>query len=137
MKIQVVKRTKGELNLPLIYAAIGGFFGLYYYVLHLLNSVPELTCPFKQFLGIPCLTCGTTRSFLSLTELHILDAFLYNPLMFLLGLTFIAWVIYGIISMTKNKKLKLTLSPKESKTIRWSIITAVIINWTYLIIAGI
>jgi hypothetical protein len=42
-------------------------------------------CFMKQFLHLPCPSCGTTRSVLSLAQGQWTDAFFFNPLGFVLG----------------------------------------------------
>lgn len=40
----------------------------------------EYSCVFKALTGIPCPTCGMTRSFMSLLRLDLKSAFYYHPL---------------------------------------------------------
>lgn len=93
-----------------------------------------LICTFKKITGLPCLTCGATRSFSYLAHLRFKDAFLMNPLILLLvtGLLF-----YGLLSVTSfasgKKELKVSV-PAELKRIMFIlIIGGTAINWVYLI----
>jgi hypothetical protein len=53
-------------------------------------------CLFKAVTGIPCPSCGTTRSVLDITRLHFGAAFYENPFGFLLAsgmIVFPFWVV--------------------------------------------
>ncbi|NOY23187.1 MAG: DUF2752 domain-containing protein [Acidobacteria bacterium] len=137
MQVRVVNRKKGELNLPLIYLIItiiltGSAYGLFR-----LHSVPFLPCPFKEMTGYPCPTCGSTRMVLSLFHINFIDAFLWNPGVFLSGVAAVFWFGYGIISQLKRKKLYFSLSKREGFWLRVLLLGGFMINWLYLVIAGI
>lgn len=42
-------------------------------------------CPFKFFFGLPCPTCGTTRSFAALASFDLARCLRFNPLVLLGG----------------------------------------------------
>lgn len=46
-------------------------------------------CIFFNIFGIPCVTCGLTRAYISLLKLDIESAFYYHPLFFLVPFFFI------------------------------------------------
>lgn len=50
-------------------------------VLALLHLNGVVVCPLKRFLGIPCLTCGTTRGVFALLRGDVLEALRMQPLM--------------------------------------------------------
>ena len=45
-----------------------------------LVSEGPVLCPFRRATGLPCPTCGLTRSWTSLAHLRVRDAFAYHPL---------------------------------------------------------
>jgi hypothetical protein len=58
-------------------------------------------CLFKRITGLPCPSCGTTRSVLSISHMHLADALYYNPIGFIiaLGLGLLpVWVLADTIS---------------------------------------
>ena len=55
------------------------------YCLHINNCLLKLT------IGFPCPGCGMTRACISIMKFNFKDAFMYNPVVFLLP--FIFWII--------------------------------------------
>jgi len=138
MKIKIVERKKGELNLPLIYLFI--FLLCVAALSFLLNSnikLPDIPCFFKLLTNHPCPTCGTTRLTKNIIHFHFLDAFLFNPMVFLSGVLFLIWGFYGFFQLFANKKMIISLNNREWWILRIFIILIVLLNWLYLEIAGI
>ena len=128
---------KGELNLPLVYLLVAGGGVFFVYILYLFNRLPHLPCVFKTFTGYPCPTCGSTRMVSDLIHLDILSAFARNPLLFLGGVVFIAWGLYGFYMLFSGKKIQVTLTKKEGLFLRLGLITLFILNWIYLVAADV
>jgi hypothetical protein len=93
-------------------------------------SRPVQLCLIRNLTGVPCPTCGFTRGTLLLLKGHILQAWLYNPLLFsVIG-------IYGLlvafrIICARGISVHLT---KQERAIAW--VTAVVLaaaNWAYVI----
>ena len=94
---------------------ICGLYGLFL-------SITNIRCPFKFFLGIPCLGCGMTRACMSLLTLDISQAVAYHPL--ILALPFmLLFVLLDELGYVKSKKFRV---------IAWSIIVGLFVV-TYLI----
>jgi hypothetical protein len=137
VKLRSLERKKGELNLPLIYLMVVGACGVFLYALYFFNRLPQFPCVFKAVTGHPCPTCGSTRAVLNLLTFNISTAFRCNPLVFLGSTAFIAWVLYGFYMFFSGKKIKVTLSKNESFFLRLGLAIVFILNWIYLIAAGI
>ncbi|HLP59499.1 MAG TPA: DUF2752 domain-containing protein [Candidatus Deferrimicrobium sp.] len=137
MKLKTIERIKGELNLPLIYFMVTGTCLLFVYVLYLVKQIPRIPCVFKTITGLPCPTCGATRVLKCLFQFDIVSAFLWNPMLFLAGIAFIAWVVYGFYMSFSGKKAKIILTGKEKRFLRWGVVILILIDWIYLAIAGI
>ena len=137
VKLRNIKRKKGELNLPLIYLMVVGGCGLGFYMLYLFKRLPQMPCVFKVVMGHPCPTCGSTRVILNLFDLDINSAFCCNPLFFLGGITFIAWILYGFYMFFSGKKIAVTLSKNESLFMKLGLAILFILNWVYLIAMGV
>ncbi len=135
MGLKLIPRKKGELNLPLVYLLVmsTGFLSLY--ILYAYKHLPHLTCMFKTITGIPCPTCGSTRVFADISHWDIISAFHWNPLVFLGGIVFVAWVFYGFYMLFSRKKIKVSLSKKESLFLRGALLILFILNWIYLVMA--
>ena len=58
-------------------------------------------CLFKRVTGIPCFSCGATRSLILLLEGNIKDAFYMNPVGFILAALLLilpVWVVYDLLA---------------------------------------
>ncbi|MBI4711898.1 MAG: DUF2752 domain-containing protein [Planctomycetes bacterium] len=125
--------NKTNAHYGIIYGGIAVFMilvaGLIHYINLPLNYLPA--CTFKNITGIPCLTCGGTRSIMNLSHLHLLDSFLFNPLVFLGTVTiFIAGLISLTVLLSKND-FRITVPVPVIKIL---LVGGVIINWLYLIL---
>ncbi|MFI5196406.1 MAG: DUF2752 domain-containing protein [Chitinophagales bacterium] len=62
-------------------------------------------CLFRKVTGLPCPSCGSTRSVLYITKLEFRDALYANPIGFLLAagiLIFPFWILYDITTRKKT-----------------------------------
>ncbi len=92
-------------------------------------------CTFKQWVGLPCPACGTTRSALALAAFDPLAALAVNPLVTL------AWVVLvlgglaaGFLALTGRR-----VPEPPSRLPGWAragIVAAVLANWAYLVAHG-
>jgi len=137
MGFKSIRRKKGELNLPLVYLLVAGAGVFFVYILYVFNRLPHLPCVFKAITGCPCPTCGSTRMVASLINLDILSAFVWNPLLFLGGIAFIAWGGYGFYMLFSGKKIQVIFTKKEGLLLRLGLITLFILNWIYLVVVGV
>lgn len=93
-------------------------------------------CPVREALGLPCLTCGATRSALALANLDLLGAISINPLVSLAWIVLVpGGLIAGVLSL-------LGVAVKEpswrfSLPTRWLLVSVLLANWIYLVGAGI
>jgi len=93
------------------------------------------SCTFRRLTGIPCPTCGTTRTALALLDLDLGAAIVVNPLAALSGVLFIA----GGLAASAWVLLR---GPMPILGLRWSrgwtaaTIGLVLVNWIYLIVRG-
>ena len=91
-------------------------------------------CWFKRWFGVPCLTCGATRSTLNLLSGHGLTALAYNPLITVIHLLIVSW-------LTTRVLLKRAIRIEMTREQRWCgqllLAAAVIANWIYVIQLGV
>jgi hypothetical protein len=137
VELKLLRRKKGELNLPLIYFAVAGASGFFLYTLYRLRRFPVFPCVFKEITGIACPTCGSTRSLICLSRFDIFSAFRFNPLVFIGIILFSLWGLYGFYVLFSGNKIQVILSKKEWRSARWGILVLILLNWIYLIAAGI
>ena len=95
----------------------------------------------KYATNIPCPSCGTTRSMISLIKGNFIEALNLNPIGYLVTLIMLVvpiWIIADIIKSTRtlfNFYLKTETFLKKSK-IAIPLIILVIINWIWNISKG-
>lgn len=91
---------------------------------------PAQLCLFKRLTGVACPTCGFTRGVISLLHGHIVQAWLYNPLLYLILAFAFAAVAVRIISA---RSVRINLTGRERST-AW-VLSGVLffINWLYVI----
>jgi hypothetical protein len=94
-------------------------------------------CIFHELTGIPCLTCGATRSAVSLSGFDLISSLMYNPLVPLFFIGVMALSLTAFAGVVFNKSLKLELTPVQRKSIRITVICLIVANWVYLVAAGI
>jgi hypothetical protein len=93
------------------------------------------TCTFRTLTGIPCPSCGTTRTALALLDFDLGAAFAVNPLAMFTGIFFILGGGLALVWALLRGPTP-TLSWRWSR--RWTMTTVgvILINWVYLILAG-
>lgn len=98
-------------------------------------------CLFKRVTGVPCPSCGSTRSVLSILKGDFTEAILWNPFGILLTfilLVFPAWIIYDVLSRKSTlynfyNRTELVL---KRKWIAIPAILLVLLNWIWNIAKG-
>ncbi len=87
-------------------------------------------CLFRRITRIPCPTCGSTRSVLSIFEGNFFQAFMFNPLLFITG--FIFSIIFGA-RILFAKKINMSFSKIEMKFVWIALVFLLLVNWVYVI----
>lgn len=88
-------------------------------------------CLIKRLTGFACPTCGFTRGALSLLHGHIIQAWLYNPLLY----TFLA-IFFGVtaIRIIFARSIRISLTRIE-RLFAWIIVIVFFCaNWVYVIL---
>jgi hypothetical protein len=91
---------------------------------------PVQLCLIKHLTGVACPTCGFTRGALSLLGGHVVQAWLYNPLLYLVLALFFAATVVRIIS-ARSLRINLTSSERSAAWILAGML--VFANWAYVI----
>ena len=106
------------------------------------SNVGEISvCFFKRITGIPCPSCGSTRSVLSLLKGDIIGALFWNPFGFILMVILVispVWILYDVISKKETLFQAYTNSEKflQRKWVAISAILIVLLNWIWNIYKG-
>ena len=133
MKISLEEKRKGDLDLGLIYGGIGifGFIGARFFSRVIVLLPP---CPFRHMTGLPCPTCGSTRSGILLSQFRVLEAFLTNPLFALVCFGVAIWAMTALVLHITGRRMRLVRFNESKPVIRIFLIGAIIVNWVYLIL---
>ena len=90
-------------------------------------------CPLKRMVGMPCPTCGTTRSALSFLSGDPIAAILYNPLVFVAAAML---VMVLLVRLVFARRVRLHI-PRRQRIGAWVLFAALLLgNWAYVICAG-
>lgn len=95
-------------------------------------------CLFRRITGLPCPSCGTTRSVLDLSRLDFKDALFANPIGFIIAfgmIVFPFWVVYDIVNRrnTFYTFYHTVESVIKKKWVAISLIFVIAINWLWTI----
>lgn len=95
-------------------------------------------CLFKATTGVPCVACGGTRAAVALAHGRPLQALTWNPLAASALLGLVLYVPYAWLVLAGMVRPLRTgwLSPPMPAWVRWTLITLLVANWTYLIVVG-
>jgi hypothetical protein len=135
--------NRNKLYLILITACIGGY--LWLVVANHFDTAAEgnLTgvCLIKDITHIPCPSCGTTRSILSLSKGDLSESLCWNPFGLIVALIMLiapAWMLYDIVK--QKDSLFLFYNQAEIFLRRtWIAIPAILLvltNWIWNIYKG-
>ena len=101
-------------------------------------GLPLPHCTLKEWTGLPCTTCGTTRLVEALLSGHVLAAATFNPLVFCgLALTTVWGAVSAVRWTLDLPGSAMTLAPRARTRVLFVAAAAVILNWIYLLVRGI
>ena len=98
-------------------------------------GLPWPKCWFRQLTGLPCPTCGATRSVLSLVHGNLAGAIGHNPLLFFCYIGTLVLDLYSaFVLFFRLPRLRLAGLPAKVKH-RLCVLafTAAAVNWIYLV----
>lgn len=132
-----------KLYIILATATTAGYIWLLFKFLNgnLYEDAAYSGCLIKQATGVPCPSCGSTRSIASIFQGHILDALYWNPfglMIIIIMLVLPFWLIYDLLK--KKDSLYVFYGKTEvfirKRKIAIPLIILVIINWIWNITKG-
>lgn len=96
-------------------------------------QIPFPQCLLRKFTGIPCPTCGCTRSLLAWSDLDLAAAFRFNPLFFVLCLGLLAWLGLWCVERLTSRRWLGRWSALLRSGPAWKVFIALaVLNWLYL-----
>jgi len=91
-------------------------------------------CVFHKLTGLPCVTCGMTRCGIEFFHGHFFAALKWNPLVFALLCSVIAFDLYSLATLAlRGPRLRIVSRQAERKYARGVIVAALALNWFYLL----
>jgi hypothetical protein len=133
MLLRVRRLAPAEIDYELIWLSVS-LVSLGLAAAWLTVGLPWPRCMFHEVTGLPCITCGMTRSAIAFFHGHFLAACQWNPLVFafLCGMT--AFDLYAFaVLVTRAPRLRLAFRQVEKKYARGIVIGAFAVNWIYLL----
>ncbi len=92
---------------------------------------PVQLCLFKRLTGIACPTCGFTRGALNLLQGRIVEAWLYNPLLYSTLALFAGFVLLRLVF---GRAIRIDMSRTERMIVWILAFVLFIANWAYVIV---
>ena len=133
MRLYLKKKSSNQIEFGIIYGGIALVMLGAGRLLPILSFAPD--CVFKGLTGIPCPTCGSTRSVVHLAHGDILSALAMNPLTTLCLLAAIVYFIASLMSVAFDlPRINFILADKEKNVMRAGVVMILLAQWAYLII---
>jgi hypothetical protein len=134
MRLIVRRLEPGELNHELLWLSVS-VGSLACAATWLSFGLPWPTCVFHDLTGLPCLTCGATRSTIAFLHGNFVAAWLWNPVAFLALCGITLFDLYALsVLVIRAKRLRVVLLSECAKQFtRFIVIAALALNWIYLL----
>jgi hypothetical protein len=132
MRVVFQKRIPGKVEFGIIYGGIALLALAAAWVPQVAVYAPD--CAFKGLTGVPCPTCGTTRSLIQLSHGNIAAAFFMNPIAALCMIAAVLYFIYSLATLIFGlPRIVITFSDKEKNIVRTGAAMFLFAQWCYLI----
>jgi len=125
--------NRNKLYIFVLFLSFAGYLWIAYLIHFDLTSEMESnsinTCVFKYMTGLPCPSCGMSRSVISVIQARFKDALFWNPLGYIMTLSMLVFPLWIIIDLIKNKSsfLKFYLKVESYFRIKWIAYTFILI----------
>lgn len=97
-------------------------------------GLPTPRCVFHALTGVPCVTCGATRSFRCLLDGDVSGAFAWNPLVVCGAAVLGIFVIYAfLVALFRLPRARIRdVSRRDLRWMRVLAVTILAANWIYV-----
>ena len=123
-----------EIDYELVWllVSLGAFLGL---ALWFAARLPTPQCVFHTLTGVPCVTCGATRSAFQFLHGHFYVSLFFNPLAFFAFCSVLAYDLYALVILaTDAARVRFdNFSHSEKLLVRGAVIILLAGNWLYLL----
>jgi hypothetical protein len=94
-------------------------------------------CAFKTITGLPCPTCGLTRTIIALSRGDLDHAAFMNPLATVACAAGLIYLLYAAVVLAlRLPRFRPTVSAAGARRVRIAAIAAIATNWIWLIATG-
>lgn len=134
--------SRSKLYTILFISCLAGYVWLFIGIkTNLTENKSVDVCLIKHTTNIPCPSCGSTRSVISLAEGRFIDALLINPLGYLISIIMLLtpfWILTDVLTKkdTLLKFYQKTETYLKKPQFAIPLIVLVIINWIWNITKG-
>ena len=133
MRVAFQKRIPGKIEFGIIYGGIALLVLAAAWLPPVVALAPD--CVFRGLTGIPCPTCGSTRSVIHLSHGDMRAAFFMNPIAALFMIAAVLHFFYSSITFLFGlPRIILTLSDKEKNIVRTVVVMLLLAQWGYLVV---
>ena len=94
-------------------------------------------CYFKALTHHACLTCGSTRAFGLLGRFDVPGALAIQPLVTVGALVLMAWGLLDVVLLVAGKRTLVRIEERPSRILALGVVALAILNWAYLLAAGV
>ena len=134
--------SRNKIYTVLFSACIAGYIWLYYGITTLQTESNSIeVCLIKHVTNIPCPSCGSTRSMISLAQGNIIKSLYINPFGLIIAFIMISapiWILFDLV--TKKSTLFIFYQRLETHLrkpkIAIPLVLLVLINWIWNITKG-
>lgn len=96
-------------------------------------GIPFPQCWMRKLIGVPCPSCGCTRSLAAWGDLNLAQAFYFNPLFFCVCVALIVWLLVSTTERLSGRPFLPNLRAKLRQWPVWRVAIALVaVNWLYL-----
>lgn len=134
--------NRDKLYSILFIACLAGYIWIYYITSNLTNNKYVDVCLIKRATNIPCPSCGSTRSVISLTNGDFIEAFDFNPLGYIVAFIMLiapVWIFIDVLFKSNSLFRFFQIMENRLKKTKYAtiLILLIIINWIWNITKGI
>jgi hypothetical protein len=130
-----VRARPGAAPLGAIFGGIGLLGGAAVALLGL-DRIPLTLCVFKGLTGVPCPTCGSTRTLARLATGDVAGAMAMNPAAALAAAGVALWALADLALLPGRRALAVEASPRLGRALRAAVPLLLLLNWAYLVASG-
>lgn len=132
MRLFLKKNASNQIEFGLIYGGIALLMLGAAWLPPILSLAPD--CVFQGLTGLPCPACGSTRSFVHLSQGDVLSAFSMNPLTTLGMIAAVLYFLSSLITLAFDlPRISFLLTDKEKNRARAGVVMLLLAQWAYLI----